>query len=87
MTSLLSPGIIMSALMATLCGAAFHVWRGGGYARLLLYLLAAWAGFALGQLAAWLSGWQFVVIGQVHLLAGIVGCLVLLVLTSWLKLA
>ncbi len=86
MSSLLSPGIIVSVLLATLCGAAFHTWRGGGYTRLLFYLLAAWAGFALGQVAAWLSGWQLLMIGQVHLLEGLLGCLLLLVLTSWVKL-
>lgn len=76
----------MSVLLATFCGAAFHTWRGGGYARLLAYLLAAWAGFALGQLVAWLAGWHLLVIGQVHLLEGLLGCLILLVLTSWIRL-
>jgi len=84
MMSFLSPGLALSLLISTAFGAAFHLWRGEGYTRLLRYLLAAWGGFALGQLVAWLSGWQFVVIGQVHLLEGIVGSLLLLILASWL---
>jgi hypothetical protein len=83
---LISPGMVLSILISTMCGAAFHAWRGDGYGRLLRYLLAAWAGFTLGQLAAWLSGWQFAMIGQVHLLEGVTGSLVLLLLASWLKL-
>jgi hypothetical protein len=84
--ALLPPSLILSGLISTLCGAAFHLWRGKGYAHLARYLLAAWIGFALGQGGAWVLGVQFAMVGQVHIIEGIAGCLMLLMLASWLKL-
>jgi hypothetical protein len=82
--SLISPGLAISALIATAYGAAFHLWRGGGFGMLLRYLIAAWAGFALGQALGWLGGWEFVMLGQVHILEGTLGSIVLLLIAYWL---
>ncbi len=83
--SLISPGLAISALVATAYGAAFHLWRGGGLGMLLRYLIAAWAGFAVGQIAGWLGGWEFLMLGQVHVLEGTLGSLVLMMLVHWLS--
>ncbi len=83
---LLSPGLVLSIIISTACGAAFHALRGEGYGKLLWYLLAAWVGFALGQGVAWLANWQFAMMGQVHLVEGVLGSLVLMILVSWTKL-
>lgn len=82
--SLISPGLAVSALVATAYGAAFHLWRGGGFGMLLRYLMAAWAGFAVGQVIGWLGGWEFLMLGQVHVLEGTLGSLVLMMLVHWL---
>jgi hypothetical protein len=82
--SLISPGLAISALLATAYGAAFHLWRGGGLSVLLRYLAAAWAGFALGQLMGWLGGWEFLMLGQVHVAEGTLGSVVLMMLAHWL---
>lgn len=82
--SLISPGLALSALLATAYGAAFHLWRGGGYGMLVRYLLAAWGGFALGQLAGWLGGWEWAMVGQVHVLEGTLGSGLVLVIVHWL---
>ena len=82
--SLVSPGLALSVLLATAFGAAFHLWRGGGYSMLVRYLLAAWGGFALGQLAGWLGGWEWAMVGQVHLLEGTLGSGLVLVIVHWL---
>ena len=82
--SLISPGLALSALVATAYGAAFHLWRGGGTGVLLRYLIAAWAGFAAGQVVGWLGGWEFLMLGQVHVLEGTLGSLVLMFIMSWL---
>ena len=82
--SLISPGLAISALVATAYGAAFHLWRGGGFGVLLRYLIAAWAGFAAGQVVGWLGGWEFLMLGQVHVLEGTLGSVVLMVMMSWL---
>ncbi len=85
--SLISPGLVLSALLATAYGAAFHLFRGGGYGRLASYLLAAWGGFALGQLVGWLAGWAFAMVGQVHIVEGTLGSLVLMIIAHWLAMA
>ena len=82
--SLISPGLALSVLLATAIGAVFHLWRGGGYGMLVRYLLAAWGGFALGQLAGWLGGWEWAMVGQVHLLEGTLGSGLVLVIVHWL---
>lgn len=82
--ALISPGLALAALLATAYGAAFHLWRDGGYGMLVRYLLAAWAGFALGQLAGWLGGWEIVTVGQVHVLEGTLGSGLLLTIIYWL---
>ncbi len=82
----LSPTLILSMMIATTCGVAFHTWRGEGYHRLVGYVLVAWVGFALGQLVAWLAGWEFAMIGEIHMLEGLTGSLLLLVLAGWLRL-
>jgi len=82
--SLISPGLAISALVATAYGAAFHLWRGGGLGMLLRYLVAAWGGFALGQAMGWLGGWEFLMLGQVHVLEGTLGSVVLMFMMSWL---
>lgn len=81
---LITPALALSALVSTIYGAVFHLWRGGGLIPLLRYLAAAWLGFALGQLAAWLGGWRWLMIGQVHILEGTLGSLALLALTEGL---
>ena len=82
--SLISPGLALSVLLATAFGAVFHLWRGGGYGMLVRYLLAAWGGFALGQLVAWLGGWEFAMVGQVHVVEGTLGSGLVLMIVHWL---
>jgi len=82
--SLISPGLALAVILATTYGAAFHLWRGGGYGMLVRYLLAAWGGFVLGQLVGWLGGWELAMVGQVHVLEGTLGSGVLLVIIHWL---
>jgi hypothetical protein len=51
---------------------------------LLRYLIAAWAGFAAGQVVGWLGGWEFLMLGQVHVLEGTLGSVLLMILVHWL---
>lgn len=61
------PAFLFGFLVSTLMGAAFHLWKGGGLGRLLLYLILAWIGFWGGHLLAGYLGFTFGSIGPLHL--------------------
>jgi len=44
-----APALLLGFFLSTLYGALFHLWRGGGAGRLLLYLFLAWLGFWAGH--------------------------------------
>ena len=79
------PALILGLVLSTLYGAGFHLWRGGGAGRLLLFLFLSWGGFAIGQLIASKLGWTFDLFGQTHLVMGSLCSLVFLVLGNWLS--
>jgi hypothetical protein len=64
---------LLAFALATIYGAAFHLWRGGNARRLLLYLLAGWLGFALGQGLGELLSLTILKVGQIHLLPATLG--------------
>lgn len=76
------PAILLSALLSTAYGAVFHVWRGGSLRRLGLFLVAAWVGFGLGQLAGMLIGWDAGRVGEVHLIEATLGSLIALIVVN-----
>ncbi|MGH2581334.1 MAG: hypothetical protein ACRDFQ_00385 [Anaerolineales bacterium] len=57
------PSFVLGATLATFFGAAFHLWRGGGLGRLLLYMILAWAGFWGGHWLASQMGWGLFRVG------------------------
>ncbi len=63
---MMTPHYLFALALATLFGALFHLVRGGGAMRLLLYLACSWAGFAVGQAVAPLIGLNLPVVGPFH---------------------
>lgn len=61
------PTLIFGGLVATLYGAIFHLIRGGGLGKLLLYILLSWVGFFLGQYIGERTSWEFINIGALNL--------------------
>ena len=80
------PALIIGILISTLYGAVFHLWRGGGMGRLILYLILAWAGFWIGQLLGDYFGWTFGSLGPLHLGAATLISGVFLGIGYWLSL-
>lgn len=80
------PSLILGVLVSTLYGAVFHLWRGGGAGRLLLYLLLGWAGFWSGHLLASSLGWTFDSLGALHLGTASITSLIFLLIGYWLSL-
>jgi len=66
-------------------GCVFHLWRGKTLWELVLYLVASGLGFALGQIVGNRIGWDWLMLGQVHLLEASAGSILLLILVHWLR--
>ncbi len=63
---MMTPHYLFALALATLFGALFHLVRGGGAMRLLVYLACSWAGFAVGQAVAPLIGLNLELMGPFH---------------------
>ena len=78
----MAPSFVLSALLSTAFGLIFHIIRGGTLIRLLLLIVAAWLGFAIGQLIGSLLDWPLLRIGDVYVLQGFIGSLGAMILAS-----
>ena len=77
-------GLVLGFVLATAYGAGFHLLQGGPARRVVLYVLAAWLGFALGQLIGdWLNI-EIFLLGAVHLLPASIGAWATLFASRWL---
>ena len=81
----LSPAFVLSAILAAMYGCAFHFWIGENLQELVLYLAASGLGFAVGQILGERMGFEWLMLGQVHLLAGTGGAMTLLLVARWLR--
>ncbi|MBT3314360.1 MAG: hypothetical protein HN390_07075 [Anaerolineae bacterium] len=78
------PSLFLAFLVASLLGALYHLWRGGGPKHILFYLVLAWLGFFAGHfLASWKS-WYIYPIGALNLGFAILGALIFLFVGDWL---
>jgi uncharacterized membrane protein YccC len=62
------PGLFLGILIATSCGLLFHLVRGGGSARLGLFVITAWVAFFIGHLVGMWIDLDFLRIGTLNLL-------------------
>lgn len=80
------PAFLFGFLVSTLLGAVFHLWKDGGFGRLVLYLVFGWVGFWAGHLIGNSTGWTFFSVGPLRLgMALLVGAATLLA-GYWLSL-
>ena len=80
------PSLVFGFLVASLYGALFHLFRGGSLARLFLYLIFSWIGFAIGQLVGDWRNWILFPIGTLNLGMATIGSIVFLVAGYWFSL-
>lgn len=80
------PSIILGLVLSTLLGAIFHLWRGGGSKRLVLYLGLSWIGFIVGHFSATYFNLQIDKVGELHVGAATVGSIIFLGIGYWLML-
>jgi hypothetical protein len=79
------PSIVLGIVISVLLGASFHLWRGGGGGKLLLYLLLGIAGFWIGQYLGERFGLTFASIGSLHLGMGLIVGAIFLSIGNWLS--
>jgi uncharacterized membrane protein YeaQ/YmgE (transglycosylase-associated protein family) len=70
---LLSPALWLSVLLTALVSLAFTGWRGGGARQAIRDLLAGLIGFAAGQVVGRFLGIDWLRLGQVYVLWGLLG--------------
>ena len=80
------PSLFVGLIISSLYGALFHLWRGGGPGRLLLYLFLAWIGFWGGHALGVRWGWEFFSTGPLYLGAATLGSVITLGFGYWLSL-
>lgn len=80
------PSLLFGLLVATLMGASFHLWKGGSFGRLLLYLILAWVGFWAGHVLGNNLGWTFGSIGPLRFGMAILVGIVTIFVGYWLSL-
>ena len=80
------PALIFGFLLASLYGAIFHLFLGGGFGRLILFLFLCWIGFLAGQILASYLGWDFDLLGSLHLVVASVASFLFLAIGYWLSL-
>ncbi|OGO21483.1 MAG: hypothetical protein A2Y54_11155 [Chloroflexi bacterium RBG_16_51_16] len=79
------PALTLSIAFASLYGALYHLIRGGGGRRLLLYLVLSWLGFGLGHWVGVSRGWIFMQFGAIDLGPATVGSYLVLAIGDWLS--
>ncbi|MBL7202116.1 MAG: hypothetical protein ISS56_18400 [Anaerolineae bacterium] len=79
------PAVVLSAVIASIYAALFNLWRNGSPRDLVFCLIAAWVGFAVGQVGGWLLHLGWGMIGSVYLVEGTVLCWLMLFLMNWLR--
>lgn len=79
------PTLLFALLIAVLYGALYHLIRGGGFWRMILYLVLSTIGFALGHLVALWREWGFLPLGSLNLGMASIGSIIILVIGDWLS--
>jgi hypothetical protein len=80
------PAILFGIILSTFYGSVFHLWRGGGIGRLVLFLVFGWIGFWVGHGVGSHFGFTFDLVGPLNLGMASLGSLVFLLFGYWLSL-
>jgi hypothetical protein len=79
------PTLLFGLLVALLYGALYHLLRGGGFWRLLLFFSLSIAGFILGHWIGIWRQWTFIPLGALNLGLSTLGSFMLLAVGDWLS--
>lgn len=79
------PTVLFALLVALLYGSLYHLIRGGGFWRLLLYFCLSISGFILGHVIGLWRDWTFLPLGAINLGLSTLGSAMLLMFGDWLS--
>ena len=79
------PAFVLGALLATLYGALFHLWRGGGPGKLMLFILLGWVGFWGGHTIANILSISIGAYGPLKIGMATIGSITIMLLGYWLS--
>jgi hypothetical protein len=79
------PTLLFAILIALFYGAVFHLIRGGGFWRLVLFFGLSVLGFAMGHLIGLWRGWTFIPLGSLNFGLSSLGSVMVLILGDWLS--
>lgn len=79
------PTLLFALIIALLYGTLYHLFRGGGFWRMFLYLGLSVLGFAIGHLVGLWRGWVFLPLGSLNLGMSTLGSILILVFGDWLS--
>lgn len=71
--TVVASGMVLAFLLATAYGAAFHLIMGGPSRHILVFVIAAWIGFAAGHFLGVFLNIDILELGAVKLLSASVG--------------
>lgn len=86
MTVLIPPAWALGAVLSTLYATLFHLWQGESLGDLLRFWIAAWIGFAAGQLASQWMEFTWLQIGSLHVIGASLGAWLALLIAHRLRL-
>jgi len=79
------PAFILGCVLALLYGAVYHLIRGGGFGRIILYLVVSGASFWFGHLVANITGMTFLSLGPIHTGLATLFSIAGLIASEWLS--
>ena len=79
------PSLLFALLLALFYGAMYHLIRGGGGWRLLLYFCLSISGFVVGHLIGLWRGWILMPLGALNLGLSSIGSVMILIFGDWLS--
>ena len=79
------PSLLLAILIALFYGAVYHLIRGGGFWRLILFFGLSLFGFAMGHLIGLWRGWTFIPLGSLNFGLSSMGSVMVLMFGDWLS--
>lgn len=79
------PTLLFGFLVALFYGALYHLIRGGGFWRLILFFGLSVFGFGMGHLIGLWRGWIFIPLGSLNFGLSSLGSIMVLMLGDWLS--